>query len=319
MGGDHPVLEERLAGPGHVVDDHGAARCDQVVDGPVEPEHAVAVVVEVELGAGGDVVDDLEHRGPLVAALLVGEDPDLPEVTARPGRRKASDAVRDHADPDAAAGQAPGPERVGADHGVARGRDLPGRDHGPIHLADLPDALEVGEGGELGDGHPCRDEPVPLVAVDDPREAGLEERGRRPGRELHVDVGPRIGAGQPERLDGVALAHAFGERRREDRVAGAGVREHRRLDQFGRTGCGGTGRSGRREGGADQEDEEQRGAHGAVPPECQASHEAQTSGVPTSERRSVPISSSQGGYQYCGCGPIRPTRAGRERFNTFPV
>src|SRR5262249_2562023 len=120
------VLEERLVEGADVVDDHRGAGVGQVPDALGEGRLAAGRGGEREPGAGGDVVDDLQHRPALVAAVGGG--------------------VRQHVDVvgEVAAGHVVGRAAHGGVAVVAVGEDA----HG------LPGAVEPeGGAGPGGTGH----------------------------------------------------------------------------------------------------------------------------------------------------------------------
>ena len=168
--GDQAVLEGGFRQVRDVVNDHPAARVYQGRDSLVETDLVVAHVVEVEIGFGGDVVDDLEHRGPFVAALSVREDMKVSRQVARIKRLPPGvDPVRDDPYPDSLAGVAKrGPEPFRKEEGVPLRLDRSGVD---LRGIDRPDRPDEGLGGEVDEAvgrDPRRHDSVLLVAVRDP-------------------------------------------------------------------------------------------------------------------------------------------------------
>src|SRR5207245_8753759 len=98
---ERSVGEERLVEVADVVGDHAGAGGRQAVDRVDEGEARGGALGEDELGAGGEVVDDLEQRRALVAAApataRVGGDGDRGQVAGRLRARGVIDAVGDDA------------------------------------------------------------------------------------------------------------------------------------------------------------------------------------------------------------------------------
>ena len=230
---DHAVLEERLGQEADVVDDDVGALAAERLRG--EPGHRVGEALlagvpegraERQRGARRHVVDDLEHRRALVAAVVVQRAQlDLRQAGAGggnvAGRRRRGDAlhaVRDHADADLRArhpelrldaidaqrGDAFGQHRAGVDLGADDRRDL--RDDGL-----RGDAIDVG-GGQRGVEH--------AAILADPRDADAEGADRGFGVRTAAQVDAR--AHRAVRLDA------------EDRQAAA-----HRADTSGRRRLGG--------------------------------------------------------------------------------
>ena len=190
MRGDRAVLEERLGDPADVVDDDRAPRVDERVHPGGEVDRVLSHVVEVELGARGDVVDDLEHRGPLVPALGVPEDVEVGrEVAALDRAAPVVDTVGDDADPDPCAGQAVlVADLVGEEEPVRLGRRRTRARHGGEHRDDLRHARHSGEHEETRHLDPGGDRPRRLVAVAHAPREGVD-RGERDARtQPDVDV-----------------------------------------------------------------------------------------------------------------------------------
>ena len=119
---NHAVLEERLVEQADVIDDHLRAGVAEAGDGVDEGQLVAEPFGEEEGRTGREVVDDLEHGRPLVAAACGAPEPPgdaraCGHVAGDDRLRDVVDAVGDHAHRDAAAIEARGtrlrPERRG--------------------------------------------------------------------------------------------------------------------------------------------------------------------------------------------------------------
>ena len=221
--GDEAVLELRLEEEAEVVHHHPRPGGGQRVDA-IRHVHARGGPVEGERRPRRQVVDDLEHGRPLVAAARREDLDARGKIIAHDGVGEVIDAVGDDADLDAGPADAEGgARRGGPEDGVAR------RVHGPgalahavrrgLHLLDRVQGCDVVDGVagnppldeasrghrgldakaerlELGDvlGAPLGqdDVDVDLPGVVDADELGrerLEPRGRRFRRPPHLDGG----------------------------------------------------------------------------------------------------------------------------------
>ena len=167
---DHDaVLQVRLVQVPDVVDDDVRPRLAQRLDVLGEPRLPARRGREVQIGARREVVHDLEHRRPLVAA------PRLPRQHRHVLRQVAralpvgerADAVGHDADPDAGAVDAVRAARLAhAVGGVALGRIVLAG-HLLVGGADGPHGVERGEPLHGDEREPRPDGSVPRHAVDD--------------------------------------------------------------------------------------------------------------------------------------------------------
>ncbi len=82
-----------------VVADDRAPRVGKGLECPIEGDHVSPAVMKIQGGTGGDVVDDLKHRRPLVAAEGVREDFDVGrDIPGQDGIVEVVHAIRDDAD-----------------------------------------------------------------------------------------------------------------------------------------------------------------------------------------------------------------------------
>ncbi len=158
--GDAAVLEGRLDEVDHVVDDDLAAARGEIEDVLCEARHPAEGGGETELGTRGEVVDDLEHRGALVAApLLPRQDVDRGQLPGRLRVGEGTHAVRKDADFSSAAVE--GVEvagRVGGVGAIALRddslRERLARRHDAPHLGprgERPDRVEADAGAQGGE------------------------------------------------------------------------------------------------------------------------------------------------------------------------
>ena len=179
-----------------------------------ERSHPAEGRSEIELGARGQVVDDLEHGRPLVALSAL-----LPRQHRYPGRKvsrglprgQRADPVREHPDPDPGAVDAVGgARRVGLVGDVALGgagprlqnvdqdvgRELPRPVAGDCLVGgtDRPDPIVCGQRLHLGQRQLRPDGLVALDAVED-RAAQLPDALQ----DLRGDLGPKVDRHHPIR------------------------------------------------------------------------------------------------------------------------
>ena len=218
------VLEVWFAEEAQVVDDDVRPGVDEALD-RIHHVEAGRRPAEEELRTRRDIMHDLEERsafvaGPLLTAAIL-RDGHVREVLRCLRIGEAVDAVRDDADHDTGAVDAPGGAKlVGTTRHVALRRDAAGADDRAVDAPDRPYPRERGERVERARVDPRLHEAARHVDALDARArlSELRQLVRTERRAIEVHVQTAIGRERRRRGDESAGRRRCGPRRQEPRL-----------------------------------------------------------------------------------------------------